>query len=1146
MKNNIKKIVREVVEESLLSEYITRDEIYLRDYLSMTEEQKKVYLPHEYHYFFEDFLVEDDVDFEMPKEMVPSNYQGEPDEEVDMFEDTIELMTWLENNNKEVYDSFANYLYRKITNNTLPISSSEYPAWSYFDDSPQLVKNQWLIHFTSDADGIYRDGFKYGVGEMERLGLTTELGEFEKKYGGYNFAYLLSDFVKYAKGNYTRGRRVYKYGDEAVIYRASGIKVWHHGDEEPQVIFYGNTATDIIPLTSGEDSDWSIKNKNGRVIFEDDDLERVVIWVAKNYQQYRKSLSESREIVREIIKEEVIEETQVGQKDLEKFADDILKLIADGIMREKARAIFLTDNKKEPITAMPIVNTLMMSGDGFSEIEEFVNSTNIRIAPTSVPIRGRKTIKGELEYGPPNKFNEEYYKIWLKYSNLELDAINEILNRDDREVTTNDVHFKLFFLFYSTLLHELQHAYDAWRSKGKAFGGQLKKSYTSAQEKANMLMRTKSGYDELTPEEIDALNKSRINYLNLVHEINARYAQAMQKISLKTMDFKTFDDIKEDWNKVYRDFKLHFDGWEHLSDKMKKKLTRRLAKAYQEISDELKTAEEKYSKEDIESLQEGGQLEFEAKEIIRDILKKEFIISESNLRIDEAIDFIGAKFLRENEEPSPTFEWDFVKSKIDDSKKYIKTKEQAQEYLSRLLRKIKSLPKSTKIKIAKYAALSLISLLGYSAIRNAMQANDIEMSTEMSTSSVYEPRKSSDSLVSILKSEEGSPREKGQPVLSAYKLGDGMITIGWGHAERVDNSQFRIGQRITRKRAEELFAADLAEAERGLNRILDNWKQSNINVEISQSMYDAMVSMIFNMGIGNFRTSEFIQLVKRGKLKDAAEKILTTNITKPGHVPRRKMESDLFSRDIQLDSLREGEQSSLSENEWYHGTPDVRELEKDGGFTQRYLSISYVEDIEEWDKRQELLRMARESGDDKKYFDILDTLVDLKKTAKVRKPIFITDIYSVAKTYADPQRAFDYQGAEEKVLKVKVKSGNGVTINAPGSRFRFIDVDFVKRGFINAGVDSEKLDKIIRQLNYDTKLEKGIKTDNIAAIGDWLGFDYIDVNGVLDSYQGGSTKSTVRMVFDPSNIAIIKDDNSINEAKEIIRGILREKFKNNE
>ena len=250
----------------------------------MSEEKKKANLPYEFPYFFEDFLVENDEEFETSKTNVYIDNDGLETEGDEM--EGSELVEWLETNNKELFDKFADYLYEKISNSELPISDSEYPAWSYFDDSPTIVKNQWLIHFTNDAYSIANNGFKYGVYDMTKLGLTTSLGEFYKKYGGYNFAYLLGDFDRYAKN-----RHGYKYGEEAVVFRASGIKTWHYGDQEPQVIFYGNTATNIIPVTKGESGNWEIVNKKtDNVLFSSDELQKVADWIESNYEQYRKNL----------------------------------------------------------------------------------------------------------------------------------------------------------------------------------------------------------------------------------------------------------------------------------------------------------------------------------------------------------------------------------------------------------------------------------------------------------------------------------------------------------------------------------------------------------------------------------------------------------------------------------------------------------------------------------------------------------------------------------------------------------------------------------------------------------------------------------------------------------------------------------------
>lgn len=269
-----------VDDNGLLKEYINSDVVSLKKYFEASDKQKKEFLPFEYSYFFEDFLVEENIEFDIPKEKI--EYGDGTTGDGDNLSG-YELIEFLYNNNKELFDNFSDYLFRKLFHHELPISDSEYPAWTYFGSNPEIIKNQWLIHFTNDAQSIAKNGFKYGVNDMTKLGLTTSLGEFEKKYGGYNFAYTLKDFRRYGYSGYGK----FKYGKEAVVFNASGIKLWHHGDQEPQVIFYGNTAKNIIPITSGDNANWALYGKRGNVIYENDDLEKVVEWLVKNYLQYK-------------------------------------------------------------------------------------------------------------------------------------------------------------------------------------------------------------------------------------------------------------------------------------------------------------------------------------------------------------------------------------------------------------------------------------------------------------------------------------------------------------------------------------------------------------------------------------------------------------------------------------------------------------------------------------------------------------------------------------------------------------------------------------------------------------------------------------------------------------------------------------------
>lgn len=205
---------------------------------------------------------------------------------------------------------------------------------------------------------------------------------------------------------------------------------------------------------------------------------------------------------------------------------------------------------------------------------------------------------------------------------------------------------------------------------------------------------------------------------------------------------------------------------------------------------------------------------------------------------------------------------------------------------------------------------------------------------------------------------------------------------------------------------------------------------------------------------------------------------------------------------------------------WYHGTPDAREVEKQGGFSQRAQTYTYINDLEKFEELKGKLAQA-ESGSDE-YMHYLDQMPTVKSKFNASRPIFFSDNKLVAKSYADPQRAFDYQRAEEKVFTAKINEGEKLVINALGAKFRFISEERLESALTKAGVPQEKAEKVLDSFNFVTR-GKGVKTDMIAAIAQFLGFDSVEVKNVLDSYDGGRTKSNVLMVFDPKNIQIIKN-----------------------
>lgn len=275
------------------------------------------------------------------------------------------------------------------------------------------------------------------------------------------------------------------------------------------------------------------------------------------------------------------------------------------------------------------------------------------------------------------------------------------------------------------------------------------------------------------------------------------------------------------------------------------------------------------------------------------------------------------------------FEWDLTKDVEDDIRTIDKLKlgyVQIKKYINGLLDKLHALPEAVQIKLFKTVVIGFISFItmpqmlstigsyfdskpNVSATTVDKYKNIIKVAYDTNKGTIKKaeeikknietlPTEFSDTLVEFLKYEEGSIKDKGEPVLTAYKIGDGMVTIGYGHAEPIATTKMIPNKTtITKDQAIDLLIEDIKEAQGQLDNILNAWKKDGLKPRITQGMYDSMISMIYNMGIGNFRKTQFIQDVKNGNYKTASEKIKKTMISYPGHVKRRVKESNLFSID---------------------------------------------------------------------------------------------------------------------------------------------------------------------------------------------------------------------------------------------------------
>ena len=264
-------------EDFVVNEYLKSiDNVKLYNYLKRSEDDIKNDLPFEYYDYFEQFLEENDIEFETTGN---THVDVDGEETIDEYEDE-QLIEWLSINNRILFLKFADWLYEKGLNCELHND----PSWAYFRN-PEIVKEQWLVHITNYADEIIKNGFKIGVNDMTVLGLTTYLDDYYKENGGYNFAFTLNDAFKLIKnvGFYN----TLKYGKEIIIFRCSGVKVYHIGDEENQVIFFGELATHINKISKIND-EWVI-NDNSK-LYHNEKLNSVIKWFTENYNQYKSKL----------------------------------------------------------------------------------------------------------------------------------------------------------------------------------------------------------------------------------------------------------------------------------------------------------------------------------------------------------------------------------------------------------------------------------------------------------------------------------------------------------------------------------------------------------------------------------------------------------------------------------------------------------------------------------------------------------------------------------------------------------------------------------------------------------------------------------------------------------------------------------------
>jgi lysozyme len=125
--------------------------------------------------------------------------------------------------------------------------------------------------------------------------------------------------------------------------------------------------------------------------------------------------------------------------------------------------------------------------------------------------------------------------------------------------------------------------------------------------------------------------------------------------------------------------------------------------------------------------------------------------------------------------------------------------------------------------------------------------------------------------------------------LTGYADSRGIPTIGVGHTGKVNDIPVTIGMTITAEQSMTLLKDDLAWVETTL--------AGSVTTVLSQNQYDALCSLIFNIGATAFTNSTLLRLLNRGLFAAAGDEFLKWQ--KAGRdpdilLPRRQRERAYF------------------------------------------------------------------------------------------------------------------------------------------------------------------------------------------------------------------------------------------------------------
>lgn len=380
----------------------------------------------------------------------------------------------------------------------------------------RVVRNTWLVHGTTpeSAVSIAKRGFDRG-NKLGMLAYNLSDGADGQKHdysGDYLFAFDAGDDIH---GSGETSVDLDKYGDALVVFRGSGYKAFHHGDNEYQVIFdyhepkacflviSSSTAAGLgLPVRKAGENAMAIYNdqvfgqKDGKPVplFAAQHANDCVDWIVAHGEQYRnfmfrwgtenKNMTEGISMIAAAFVESASDERimRIASQLADKFlTPDTVKAISDKFDDMEYLSVFGTD-------------------DDFRITKEIKEPFHIVITAALESAVGGKDAgkrKAVTYYGNPPRIT-----LFLSDSTGKPMSAYGLRRYTKMDRNFEDLRKRLVSSWREVLIHELSHALDQLTRGSNRFNphsrqSMLKSARNASDSYANNLLETNARIPQL-------------------------------------------------------------------------------------------------------------------------------------------------------------------------------------------------------------------------------------------------------------------------------------------------------------------------------------------------------------------------------------------------------------------------------------------------------------------------------------------------------------------------------------------------------------------------------------------------------------------------------------------------------------------------